>query len=79
MNIVIRAIECFVMAIFYGLLPVAIGFALGYITRRKQCMDKHEYLKTLILRLFDEGKISDFEKNLLLTAVDELKEQEDKA
>lgn len=78
MSVVIRAIECFVMAIFYGLLPIAIGFALGYITRRKRCMDKYEYLKSLILQLYNEGKISDFEKNLLLTAVDELKEQEDK-
>lgn len=33
MNVIIHAIECFVAAVIFGLLPVAIGFALGWIMR----------------------------------------------
>ena len=33
MNVLARAIECFVLAVFCGLLPVAVGFALGWIAR----------------------------------------------
>lgn len=32
-RIVLRAIECFVGAVFFGLAPVAIGFILGRITK----------------------------------------------
>lgn len=33
MSVLIRAIECFVAAVVFGLLPVAIGFVLGWIMR----------------------------------------------
>ena len=33
MSVLIRAIECFVEAAFWGLLPFGIGFALGRITK----------------------------------------------
>jgi hypothetical protein len=75
MSVLFTAIKCFVLAIFYGLLPMALGFGIGWVMKGEQ-MDKHEYLKSLILQMFDEGKISDFEKKLLLTAVDELKKNE---
>ena len=32
-DIVVRAIECFVGAVFIALAPIAIGFALGWIMR----------------------------------------------
>lgn len=32
-RIVLRAIECFVGAVFFGLAPVAIGFILGWIMK----------------------------------------------
>lgn len=40
MSVLARAIECFVLALFYGLLPVGIGFALGWIMRGEK-NDKH--------------------------------------
>jgi hypothetical protein len=40
MSVLIRAIECFVMAIFYGLLPIGLGFALGRITKKEDNHDK---------------------------------------
>ena len=33
MSVLIKAFECFVLAVIFGLLPVAIGFALGWIMR----------------------------------------------
>ena len=33
MSVLIGAIECFVSAIFFGILPIAIGFVLGWIMR----------------------------------------------
>lgn len=39
MSVLIRAAECFVLAVFYGLLPACIGFALGWICRGEH--DKH--------------------------------------
>ena len=33
MSVLIRAIECFVAAVFWGLAPIALGFALGWIMR----------------------------------------------
>ena len=33
MSVLIRAIECFVGAVFWGLLPFALGFVLGRITK----------------------------------------------
>lgn len=39
MGALIRAIECFVQAVVFGLLPVGIGFALGRITKKE---DNHD-------------------------------------
>ena len=36
MSVLIRAIECFVLAVVFGLLPIGIGFALGWIMRGKK-------------------------------------------
>lgn len=33
MSVLIRAIECFVAAVVFGLLPIGLGFALGWIMR----------------------------------------------
>ena len=33
MTVLARAIECFVLAVFAGLLPFAIGFMLGWVVR----------------------------------------------
>ena len=33
MSVLFRAIECFVMAVVFGVLPTGIGFALGWIAR----------------------------------------------
>lgn len=33
MSVLIRAIGCFVSAVVFGILPAAIGFALGWIMR----------------------------------------------
>lgn len=38
MNVLARAIECFILAVGFGLLPFAIGFWLGWIMRG----EKHE-------------------------------------
>ena len=40
MSALIRAIECFVLAVVFGLLPVGIGFALGRITKKEDNHDK---------------------------------------
>lgn len=39
MSVFIRAIECFVLAVVFGLLPVGIGFALGRIAKKE---DNHD-------------------------------------
>jgi hypothetical protein len=39
MSVLIRAIECFVLAVVFGLLPVGIGFMLGRITKKE---DNHD-------------------------------------
>lgn len=41
MSVLIRAVECFVAAVVFGLLPVAIGFALGWIMRGEKDHHKH--------------------------------------
>lgn len=69
MSVLIRAIECFVLAVVFGLLPVGIGFALGWNMKKEKL---YEYLKSLIIRLDDEGKLLDGEKEKLLKAVDEI-------
>lgn len=33
MNVLVRAIECFILAVVFGLLPFAIGFMLGWVVR----------------------------------------------
>lgn len=40
MSVLIKAIECFVLAVVFGLLPVGIGFALGRITKKEDNHDK---------------------------------------
>ena len=40
MSVLIRAIECFVLAVVFGLLPVGIGFVLGRITKKEDNDDK---------------------------------------
>lgn len=69
MSVAIRAIECFIQAVFYGLLPFALGYALGRIMKNYKFI---EYLKALIIRLDEEGKLLEGEKEMLLKAVDEL-------
>ena len=72
MNVLIKAIECFILAVCFGIAPVALGFILGWIMRNNKFI---EYLKALIIRLDDEGKLLPGEKEKLLQAVDELKEE----
>jgi hypothetical protein len=69
MSVLIRAIGCFIQAVFYGLLPFALGYALGRIMRNYKFI---EYLKALIIRLDEEGKLLEGEKEMLLKAVEEL-------
>lgn len=69
MSVAIRAIGCFIQAVFYGLLPFALGYALGRIMRNYKFI---EYLKALIIRLDEEGKLLEGEKEMLLKAVEEL-------
>lgn len=69
MSVLIRAMGCFIQAVFYGLLPFALGYALGIIMRNYKFI---EYLKALIIRLDDEGKLLEGEKEMLLKAVEEL-------
>ena len=33
MSVLARAIECFILAVVFGLLPFAIGFMLGWVMR----------------------------------------------
>ena len=40
MSVLIKAIECFVLAVVFGLLPVGIGFVLGRITKKEDKDDK---------------------------------------
>lgn len=40
MSVLIKAIECFILAVVFGLLPVGIGFALGRITKKEDNHDK---------------------------------------
>lgn len=40
MSIFIRAIECFLGAVVFGLLPAAIGFVLGWIMRGEKDENK---------------------------------------
>ena len=72
MTVFARAIECFILAAVFGLLPATLGFILGWIMRNNKFI---EYLKALIIRLDDEGKLLPGEKEKLLQAVDELKEE----
>ena len=72
MSVLISAVGCFVLAVFFGLLPAILGFILGWIMRNNKFI---EYLKALIIRLDDEGKLLPGEKEKLLQAVDELKEE----
>lgn len=69
MSVAIRAIGCFIQAVFFGLLPFVLGYALGRIMRNYKFI---EYLKALIIRLDEEGKLLEGEKEMLLKAVDEL-------
>jgi hypothetical protein len=69
MSVLIRAIGCFIQAVFYGLLPFALGYALGRVMRNYKFI---EYLKALIIRLDEEGKLLEGEKEMLLKAVEEL-------
>jgi hypothetical protein len=41
MSVLTKAIECFVLAVVFGLLPAAIGFALGWIMRGEKDHHKH--------------------------------------
>lgn len=41
MSVLIRALECFVLAVVFGLLPVGIGFVLGWIMRGEKDHHKH--------------------------------------
>ena len=69
MSVAIRAIGCFIQAVFYGLLPFALGYALGRIMKNYKFI---EYLKALIIRLDEEGKLLEGEREMLLKAVEEL-------
>lgn len=69
MSVAIRAIGCFIQAVFFGLLPFTLGYALGRIMRNYKFI---EYLKALIIRLDEEGKLLEGEKEMLLKAVEEL-------
>ena len=69
MSVLIRAIECFALAVVFGLLPATLGFILGWIMRNNKFI---EYLKALIIRLDEEGKLLEGEKEMLLKAVEEL-------
>ena len=40
MSVLTKAIECFVLAVVFGLLPVGIGFILGRITKKEDNHDK---------------------------------------
>lgn len=72
MSVLVHALEDFVLAVVFGLLPATLGFILGWIMRNNKFI---EYLKALIIRLDDEGKLLPGEKEKLLQAVDELKEE----
>ena len=39
MSVLTKAIECFVLAVVFGLLPVGIGFMLGRVTKKE---DNHD-------------------------------------
>lgn len=40
MSVLTKAIECFVLAVVFGLLPVGIGFMLGRIIKKEDENDK---------------------------------------
>ena len=40
MSVLTKAIECFIPAVVFGLLPVGIGFMLGRITKKEDNHDK---------------------------------------
>lgn len=40
MSVLIKAIECFVLAVVFGLLPFGIGFMLGRIIKKEDKDDK---------------------------------------
>ncbi len=42
MSVLTKAIECFILAVVFGLLPVGIGFMLGRVTKNE---DKNERRK----------------------------------
>lgn len=69
MSVALRALAGGLGAVVISLAPVAIGFGLGWIMRKEKY---YEYLKSLIIRLDDEGKLLDGEKEKLLEAVDEI-------
>lgn len=70
MSIIIQGIKCFLLAVFWGVLPIVIGFVLGRVT-----MNKYDYLISLFERLREEGKITDAERERFIKAVNELREE----
>lgn len=40
MSVLTKAIECFILAVVFGLLPVGIGFVLGRVTKKEDNHDK---------------------------------------
>lgn len=42
MSVLARAVECFILALVYGLLPVGIGFTLGWIMRGEKDAKREE-------------------------------------
>ena len=75
-DIILNALYCFTAAIFYPLLPMIIGFVLGWIMRGEK-MDFYKYLEKLIVKLDEEGKLLPGEKETLLKSVKELKEEKE--
>jgi len=70
MRIIIQGIKCFLLAVFWGVSPIALGFILGRVT-----MNKYDYLISLFERLREEGKITDAERERFIKAVNELREE----
>ena len=75
-DVIIRSMECFVLAVTFGLLPLILGFALGWIMRGEK-MGFYDYLEKLVLKLDEEGKLLDGEKEKLLESIKEIKESKD--
>lgn len=71
MSVALRVLAGGLGAVVISLAPFAIGFVIGWIMKKEKL---YEYLKSLIIRLDNEGKLLDGEKEMLLKAVDEIKE-----